>query len=105
WHDPQVRCLGMFLLGEGLEEYDARNRRRLDDNFLLLLNADPEAVEFHLPRKPGHARWEPLIDTTVAVAPDGGTWAPGAKFAVSARALLLLRQPSPEATRASKDMP
>ncbi|MFW5969001.1 MAG: glycogen debranching protein GlgX [Halofilum sp. (in: g-proteobacteria)] len=106
WDRADTHWLAMFLLGEGLEEYDARNNRQLDDNFLLLLNAAPETVEFHLPRRPGHAAWETLVDSARGVGPDGRTWAPGARPGVTGHALMLLRQPSSSGTApASKDMP
>ena len=93
WDDPEARCLGMLLLGEGLDEYDWRNRRLQDDNFLLLLNAGAEDVAFHLPRRPAHARWQRLVDTTAAVEPEAVSYAARAKVPVTARSLVLLRQP------------
>ncbi len=95
WDEPERRCLGMFLLGEGLEEYDDRNYRLLDDNFLVLLNAGAEEVTFHLPRRPGHARWLPVVDTFAGLEAMGAGRAPGAKIALAGRSLMVLRQPAP----------
>src|ERR1700684_2665389 len=42
WRDPSVRCMGMFLSGQGLDETDERGRNLGDENFLILLNAHHE---------------------------------------------------------------
>ena len=64
WRDPSVRCLGMFLSGQGLDETDERGRKVGDENFLVLLNAHHEDVDLHcqywcrhsLERMDGHIR-------------------------------------------------
>jgi isoamylase len=64
WRDPGVRCLGMFLAGQGLDETDERGRKIGDENFLVLLNADHEDVVFTLPVfRPG-TRWVAWMDTS-----------------------------------------
>jgi len=64
WRDASVRCLGMFLSGQGLDEMDERGRKRGDENFLLLLNAHHEDVGFVVPEfRPG-ARWTAWMDTS-----------------------------------------
>jgi glycogen operon protein len=97
WQDPETRCLGMLLLGEGLEEYDERNRRRVDDNCLVLMNASGKKVSFLLPQKPDHAPWSTLVDTRVPTEPEAGSLAPGGKIPMVKHSLLLLCQPSTEA--------
>jgi len=105
WNDPEVRALGMFLLGEGLEEYDERNRRLLDDNFILLLNAGAEDIAFHLPAEPGHTHWHPIVDTTWPVEPPASTVEPGTAVTLQPRSLVLLFQPSREIEREPPEVP
>jgi len=65
WHQSFARCLGVFLAGEGLEEYDERGRRLKDENFLLLLNAHHETIPFRLPAfgRGDGAGWRVVVDT------------------------------------------
>ena len=64
WRDSSVRCLGMFLSGQGLDETDERGRKLGDENFLLLLNAHHEDVKFALPAFHRSARWIAWMDTS-----------------------------------------
>ena len=63
WRDASVRCLGMFLSGQGLAETDQRGRKVHDENFLVLMNAHHEDITFTLPQfRPG-ALWIAWMDT------------------------------------------
>ena len=68
WHQSFARCLGLFLAGSAIEEYDERGRHIRDDNLIVLLNAHHENIEFTLPVEPHHARWDVAVDTSF---PDG----------------------------------
>jgi isoamylase len=64
WRDGSLHCLGMFLSGQGLDETDERGRKLGDENFLVLLNAYHEDVQFALPSfRPG-TRWTAWMDTS-----------------------------------------
>lgn len=64
WSHAFARCLGMFLLGEALEEQNERGEWIKDDDILLLLNAHHEEVPFSLPwRDP----CEVLLDTALGL--------------------------------------
>ncbi len=64
WSVSFARCLGVFLAGDAIDEYDERGRHIKDDNLVLLLNSHHEDIQFVLPSKPQHARWQVLIDTS-----------------------------------------
>jgi isoamylase len=64
WHAPSVRCLGMYLSGQGLDETDEQGRKVSDQNFLVLFNANHEDVEFSLPAYRPNARWFVWMDTS-----------------------------------------
>jgi isoamylase len=93
WRDSSVRCLGMFLSGQGLDETDERGRRLSDENFLVLLNADHEDVEFVLPAYRPGARWTAWMDTSR----EGGlrpadTYDSGASYPLQARSMVVLME-------------
>jgi len=94
WRDLSVQYLGMFLSGQGLDETDERGRKIHDENFLVLLNAHHEDVEFTLPAfRPG-ARWIAWMDTSR----EGGlrpveTYAVGTAYPLQARSMVVLMEP------------
>jgi glycogen operon protein len=63
WSSPDVRCLGVRLNGDAINEVNARGERIVGDTLLLLLNADPSPVAFVLPPTSSIERWETLVDT------------------------------------------
>jgi glycogen operon protein len=92
WNAAVVRCLGMKLNGQVMNEWDEHGNIIHDDILLLLLNAGPDDIAFILPNGMSASPWEPLIDTT---APDGTTHPPtppGQGYNLRARSLALLRQ-------------
>ena len=69
WNSPDVRCLGVRLNGDAIDEVDERGERIVGDTLLILLNAGEEAVPFSLPETGPTERWETLIDTADPWAP------------------------------------
>jgi glycogen operon protein len=94
WHQSFARCLGLFMAGNAIEEYDERGRPIQDDNLILLLNAHHEPIPFRLPEEPEKARWEVLIDTsfTEGMRGDGRFFGSHENYPLQARSLALLRQ-------------
>ena len=63
WNQPWARSTMVFYNGDAIREPDANGQRILDDDFLLMINAAPEAVDFTLPdAKYGHL-WHTVVDT------------------------------------------
>ena len=93
WRDPSVRCLGIFLSGQGLDETDDRGRKLSDENFLVLLNAHHEDVAFALPEfRPG-ARWSAWMDTSREGGLRAtGTYDAGTAYPLQARSLVTLME-------------
>jgi isoamylase len=89
WRDASVRCVGMFLSGQGLDDTDERGRKLTDENFLVLMNAHYEDVAFALPAF--HAIWIAWMDTSresglrLADMYDGG-----ANYPLQARSMVVL---------------
>jgi glycogen operon protein len=103
WNDGFVRCLGMLLNGQIMDEWDARGRHVQDDILLLLLNAHHETIPFTLPGSPAGPAWELDLDTAEDTPAASGlvTFQPGAAYQLQGRSLALLRQPSQRPSEAA----
>ncbi len=93
WSKPWDQVLAMFLAGRGIDDIDAQGRPIVDDNLLLLVNSNPDEVEFALPGlETVEEDWWVLVDTArertrERVPPQGKTRLVG-------RSLKLLRAPT-----------
>jgi glycogen operon protein len=63
WNSPGVRCLGVRLNGDAIDEIDERGERIVGDTLVMLLNAGADAMPFVLPATTTAERWETLLDT------------------------------------------
>jgi glycogen operon protein len=98
WRDGFARSLGVFFSGRGIDEHDERGRTIVDDDFLVLVNAHYETVEFKLPAQPEDARWVLRMDTTnAALEKQERAFAPGDSYALQGRAMALFEFPQPRA--------
>ena len=78
WNDPNTRCLGMLISGDGIQDAGPRGETVRDDDFLLLLNAHHDDVPFTLP---GDLSWRRALDSAAPTAgfdPDDADAAEGA---------------------------
>jgi len=91
WQHTFARCLGMMLAGEELEEVDERGRPVRDVNFLVLLNAHHDSIDFVLPAVHPESRWWLDLDTgRPEVAYRADRYAPGQAYPLLGRSLVLL---------------
>jgi glycogen operon protein len=95
WANGFVRCIGMLLNGQIMDEWDSRGRHVRDDVLLLLLNAHHEPIEFTLPGSAADPAWKLELDTAAeeAALSAGRTFDAGTCFELQGRSLALLRQP------------
>jgi len=63
WNDPHVKCLGVRLAGDVMNEVDERGEPIVGDTLLLLMNAHWEELPFTLPDTKAEHVWESMIDT------------------------------------------
>ncbi|MEO5896626.1 MAG: glycogen debranching protein GlgX, partial [Vicinamibacterales bacterium] len=63
WSAPDVKCIGMRLHGDAIDEADERGHRVFGDTLMVMLNADTQAMLFVLPEATTKERWETLLDT------------------------------------------
>ncbi|SLM47301.1 Glycogen operon protein GlgX homolog [Nitrospira japonica] len=69
WQQGYVRCLGVRLAGDRIEEKDHLGNPIHDDTFLILMNAHHEPISFMLPPHPANDRWQLVVDTTQELIP------------------------------------
>ncbi|MEZ5320458.1 MAG: glycogen debranching protein GlgX, partial [Vicinamibacterales bacterium] len=84
WADGTRRAIGVLLDGQAILEAGPTGAPITGDTLLILLNAAPAPVDFHLPATGDPARWERAIDTA---DPDGPAHhvAPGASWRLPGR--------------------
>lgn len=94
WQQTFARCLGLFLAGDAIDEYDERGHRVRDDNFILLLNAHHEDIPFTLPAEPSYARWEVMVDTSYIDEKGtvGHFYSSHSTYPLQKRSMVVLRQ-------------
>ena len=90
WNAGFVRCMGVRLAGDIINELDERGEPITGDTLLLLLNAHWERIDFTLPEtRPEHS-WQTMIDTAdPAMQPQ--VLVGGEKYVIQGRSLALLR--------------
>jgi glycogen operon protein len=64
WNADFVRCLGVRLAGDAMDEIDERGEKITGDTLLLLLNSHHETIAFTLPARGPDQHWECVLDTT-----------------------------------------
>ena len=86
-----MRTLGMYLYGQAPEIADAEGRRVPDDDFLLLLNAHHEIVEFRIPEALAKSKWRLELDTA---RPEAAEDAAPDVLRMESRSMVVLRAKS-----------
>ena len=64
WDTDFIRCMGMLLNGELINEVDEQGEIIKDDILLLIVNSYWEPIGFTLPDSNLGEKWEVLIDTS-----------------------------------------
>ena len=99
WDSSFARSLGLQMSGLLEGEYDAQGRPEVDDDFLLLFNADEEEVAFQIPPVPEGARWEALMDTAYSAGlKTDGFFKPGGVYTLKPRSMAVLVNTHPRET-------
>jgi len=90
WNAGFVKCLGVRLAGDLIDEVDERGEPIVGDTLMLLLNAHHEPIPFALPAAKDPQRWERLIDTAEA-GETTEVWQGGRPYQLRERSLVVLR--------------
>ena len=64
WNSGFVKCLGVRLAGDLINDMDERGEPIVDETALLLLNAHHESIPFTLPETRQGQVWERVLDTS-----------------------------------------
>src|SRR5690606_1700904 len=93
WNTQFTRTFGMRLGGDAILEWDDHGRRITDDTFLILFNADPQAVSFRLPPARRPISWE-IVLTTEDPRVQEGAWSrsAGEQVALAGRSVMVLKR-------------
>jgi glycogen operon protein len=89
WEQPWSRALGVFLNGEEIAGRAPNGRRIVDARFVVVVNAWWETLDATVPGEPLGRAWTLVLDTADADAVVRSL-APGDRFHVGARSLVLL---------------
>ncbi|HEY1216605.1 MAG TPA: hypothetical protein VGE93_23515, partial [Bryobacteraceae bacterium] len=70
WHAGWVRCLGLYLSGQTLDDVDRYGEQIQDDSFLFCLNPHHDHIEFYMPKCSPNSEWELVFDTRYPLQPE-----------------------------------
>jgi isoamylase len=85
-----MRTLGMMLAGDAPEIRNSNGRRVKDNDYLILLNAHHESVDFKLPKDIRRKRWFVAFDTARPEIETGKERVTGGGVKLEARSLAVL---------------
>ncbi|HEX9445796.1 MAG TPA: glycogen debranching protein GlgX, partial [Candidatus Binatia bacterium] len=92
WNNSEMRCFGLRMAGDAIEELDQRGNHIIGDSLLILLNAHHEPLPFVLPSHRPRLRWELLLDTREPLGKAGDcVMRAGEVFELEGRSLALFR--------------
>ena len=92
WSDGEAKTVMVFLNGQAIPTPDSRGRRVLDDDFLVIFNADHGEDSFTLPGEEWGEHWVAEIDTGADVV-DTEWHVAGSVLKVQPRSVIVLRSP------------
>jgi isoamylase len=103
WKDGFARCLGLYLDGEMIGEFDMQGEPIRGESILMILNAHYEPIRFRLPAPSAGAHWKCLLDTH-QLPDDQGLLAAGEEYPIGGRSLAVLRMTELPAETARKEL-
>ncbi|HEX4348550.1 MAG TPA: hypothetical protein VHZ73_13325, partial [Vicinamibacterales bacterium] len=93
WASDFVRCVGMLLSGDAIEEVDEKGEVITGDTLLVLFNAHSDEVPFAMPALESTLRWQRVVDTMEAHAPDA-SFSAGERYPLHGRSVAVFRRAS-----------
>jgi glycogen operon protein len=95
WTSGYVRCFGMAMGGEAMEEWSEQGEQITDANFLLLFNADGGTRNFTLPDFGRSLGWCVMLDTAQPEMPEKHVCLPdGQTVTLEGRSMMVLIEDS-----------
>ena len=96
WNAGWIRCMGLLLSGETLDDLNQVGEAVRDDTFLILLNAHHEALPFCMPESRAGCDWELCFDTRSATTLAGAHLDPHTAYELVARSIAVFKQAKTE---------
>ena len=96
WSDPNALAIALYLDGSDAPDRAADGTWLIDDDFLVLVNAWWEPLDFTIPDTRPQARWREEIDTFDPVTATQRQ--AGDQITVGPRSVVVLLSPAPEGT-------
>jgi glycogen operon protein len=90
WADPNARSVAIYLDGADDPDRAADGSPMLDDDFLILVNAWWEPLDFVVPATRAQQTWRPEVDTSSPTAPPSSELSAGSTIAVGPRSVAIL---------------
>ncbi len=87
WGDANTHCFGMLI--DGRAQTTGVKKRGSDATVLLVFNGWHDLVGFTLPEPPDGTAWSLLVDTNQPALDGGPRFAPGDRYDVTGRSVLL----------------
>ena len=92
WKAGWVRCFGVQLSGETLEDVNELGEPVEDDTLLVMFNPHSEAIDFYLPKTHEAQKWALLVDSNrPAVAEGEQVFDGGSPLGLSPRSVALMK--------------
>jgi glycogen operon protein len=91
WNAGWVRCIGLRLNGNTLDDVNGVGEAIVDDTFLILLNPHHEPIQFYMPPRNG-AAWEVVISSAAPQDEKKRVVEAGKTFELIPRSTALLRE-------------
>jgi isoamylase len=96
WADPSALAIALYLDGSDDPDQAADGTWLVDDDFLVLVNAWWEPLDFMLPATREQASWQAEIDTYDPAAPaSSAARSAGERITVGPRSVVVLKAPRP----------
>ena len=96
WADPNALAIALYLDGSDDPDQAADGTWLVDDDFLVLVNAWWEPLDFTLPATRDQAAWHAEIDTYDPAAPvSSAARHAGERITVGPRSVVVLKAPRP----------
>ena len=93
WAEGWAKSITVFLNGEAIPTPDPRGEPVVDDSFLVLFNANADAMPFTLPDGGFGESWDVAIDTNEPMLDEGDRTAKaGSDVEVEGRSVVVLRR-------------
>lgn len=92
WKQHFAKCLALEMTGTAIHEHDEKNELICDDNFIWLLNASNNDVEFQFPETAKKHHWEIVFDTSRSWPEKKELMDPSKSFVIQAQSVTLFIQ-------------